>query len=89
VIGKVSLLAVQKFSSNVMEKCLERSGDRVQELYLQEISHPDKVRELRQGGKFVMVRHDLYIEHRACVVFVSRNVSVGQIFHYVACIRGM
>lgn len=36
-----------------------------------------------------MVRHDLYIEHRACVVFVSRNVSVGQIFHYVACIRGM
>jgi len=36
-----------------------------------------------------MVRHDLYIEQRACVVFVSRYVSVGQIFHNVACKRGM
>ena len=29
VIGKVCILAIQKFSSNVMEKCLERCTDRV------------------------------------------------------------
>lgn len=46
VVGKIGLLAIQKFSSNVMEKCLERSSDRVRELHLQELSSPDKIREL-------------------------------------------
>jgi len=58
VVGKVSLLAIQKFSSNVMEKCLERSNDRVRDLYLQEISHPEKVRELMSDpfGNYVIQR---------------------------------
>jgi len=46
VVGKIGLLAIQKFSSNVMEKCLERSNDRVRELHLNELSSPDKIREL-------------------------------------------
>lgn len=46
VVGKMALLAIQKFSSNVMEKCLERSNDRIRELHLHELSSPDKIREL-------------------------------------------
>jgi len=73
VIGKVSLLAVQKFSSNVMEKCLERSGDRVQELYLQEISHPDKVRELMCDpfGNYVVQRGLAVATHAQAVRLVE------------------
>ena len=46
VTGKVNLLAIQKFSSNVMEKCLERCSDRVKEMYLAEMSDPERIREL-------------------------------------------
>lgn len=58
VIGKVSLLAIQKFSSNVMEKCLERCTDSVKELYMQELSDPERVRELMMDpfGNYVVQR---------------------------------
>ena len=58
VIGKVSLLAIQKFSSNVMEKCLERCSDRVKEHYMQELSDPERVRELMMDpfGNYVVQR---------------------------------
>lgn len=46
VVGKIGLLAIQKFSSNVMEKCLERSNDHIRELHLLELSSSDKIREL-------------------------------------------
>lgn len=58
VIGKVNLLAIQKFSSNVMEKCLERCTDSVKELYMQELSDPERVRELMMDpfGNYVVQR---------------------------------
>jgi Pumilio-family RNA binding repeat len=58
VIGKVNLLAIQKFSSNVMEKCLERCTDHVKECYMQELSDPDRVRELMMDpfGNYVIQR---------------------------------
>mmetsp|Transcript_27177 Transcript_27177/g.31019 ORF Transcript_27177/g.31019 Transcript_27177/m.31019 type:complete len:852 (+) Transcript_27177:205-2760(+) len=58
VVGKVCLLAIQKFSSNVMEKCLERCTDRVKELYLQELSDPEQIRELMMDpfGNYVVQR---------------------------------
>lgn len=58
VVGKVNLLAIQKFSSNVMEKCLERCNDRVKELYLEEMSDPDRIRELMMDpfGNYVVQR---------------------------------
>eukprot|EP00567_Pseudictyota_dubia_P014138 CAMPEP_0197437644 /NCGR_PEP_ID=MMETSP1175-20131217/4842_1 /TAXON_ID=1003142 /ORGANISM="Triceratium dubium, Strain CCMP147" /LENGTH=954 /DNA_ID=CAMNT_0042967221 /DNA_START=306 /DNA_END=3170 /DNA_ORIENTATION=- len=58
VAGKVCLLAIQKFSSNVMEKCLERSTDRVREQYLNELSDRDKIRELMMDpfGNYVIQR---------------------------------
>lgn len=58
VVGKVNLLAIQKFSSNVMEKCLERCTDRVKELYLHEISDPERIRELMMDpfGNYVVQR---------------------------------
>jgi Pumilio-family RNA binding repeat len=58
VVGKVNLLAIQKFSSNVMEKCLERCTDRVKEQYLHELSDTDRVRELMMDpfGNYVIQR---------------------------------
>lgn len=58
VVGKANLLAIQKFSSNVMEKCLERCTDRVKEMYLLEMSDPDRVRELMMDpfGNYVIQR---------------------------------
>ena len=58
VVGKVNLLAIQKFSSNVMEKCLERCSDRVKEMYLTEMSDPERIRELMMDpfGNYVVQR---------------------------------
>lgn len=58
VVGKVNLLAIQKFSSNVMEKCLERCSDRVKEMYLAEMSDPERIRELMMDpfGNYVVQR---------------------------------
>lgn len=58
VVGKVCLLAIQKFSSNVMEKCLERCTDSVKEMYLQELSDQERIRELMMDpfGNYVVQR---------------------------------
>jgi Pumilio-family RNA binding repeat len=58
VVGRVNLLAIQKFSSNVMEKCLERCSDRVKEAYLLEMSDSQRVRELMMDpfGNYVIQR---------------------------------
>lgn len=58
VVGHVNLLAIQKFSSNVMEKCLERCADHVKEQYLAEMSDPDRIRELMMDpfGNYVVQR---------------------------------
>jgi hypothetical protein len=58
VVGRVNLLAIQKFSSNVMEKCLERCNDRIKEHYLHEISDPERIRELMMDpfGNYVVQR---------------------------------
>lgn len=58
VVGKVNLLAIQKFSSNVMEKCLERCSERVKECYMAEMSDPERIRELMMDpfGNYVVQR---------------------------------
>lgn len=58
VVGQVNLLAIQKFSSNVMEKCLERCSDSVKELYLSELSNTERIRELMMDpfGNYVVQR---------------------------------
>mmetsp|Transcript_19513 Transcript_19513/g.42053 ORF Transcript_19513/g.42053 Transcript_19513/m.42053 type:complete len:1000 (+) Transcript_19513:522-3521(+) len=58
VVGKVNLLAIQKFSSNVMEKCLERCSERVKELYMEEMSDAERIRELMMDpfGNYVVQR---------------------------------
>mmetsp|Transcript_8659 Transcript_8659/g.13342 ORF Transcript_8659/g.13342 Transcript_8659/m.13342 type:complete len:822 (+) Transcript_8659:259-2724(+) len=58
VVGKVCLLAIQKFSSNVMEKCLERCTDRIKEMYLHELSDVERIRELMMDpfGNYVVQR---------------------------------
>lgn len=73
VIGKVGLLAIQKFSSNVMEKCLERSSDWVQEAYLRELSMPDKISELMTDpfGNYVVQRALSVATHAQAVRLVE------------------
>lgn len=73
VAGKVNLLAVQKFSSNVMEKCLERCSDRVKEMYLHEMSDPVRVRELMMDpfGNYVVQRALSVATHQQAVRLVE------------------
>jgi len=56
IIGKVNLLAIQKFRSNVMEKCLDRCTDCVREVYLTELSNSERIRELMMDpfGNYVI-----------------------------------
>jgi len=73
VIGKVGSLAIQKFSSNVMEKCLERCTDRVRELYLTELSDPERIRELMMDpfGNYVVQRALSVASHAQAVRLVE------------------
>ena len=73
VVGNIAPLAVQKFSSNVIEKCLERSSDRVQDLYLQELSHPQHIRQLMSDpfGNYVVQRGLSVATHSQAVYLVE------------------
>lgn len=73
VVGRVSLLAIQKFSSNVMEKCLERCTDRVKECYLQELSDPERIKELMMDpfGNYVVQRALSVATHAQAVRLVE------------------
>lgn len=73
VTGKVNLLAIQKFSSNVMEKCLERCSDRVKEMYLAEMSDPERIRELMMDpfGNYVVQRALSVATHTQAVRLVE------------------
>jgi hypothetical protein len=73
VIGKVNLLAIQKFSSNVMEKCLERCTERVKEQYMMEISDTERVRELMMDpfGNYVVQRALSVATHAQAVRLVE------------------
>lgn len=73
VIGRVSLLAIQKFSSNVMEKCLERCTDNVKEHYMDELSDPDRIRELMMDpfGNYVVQRALSVATHEQAVRLVE------------------
>ena len=89
VVGKIGLLAIQKFSSNVMEKCLERSNDRVRELHINELSSPDKIRELMTDpfGNYVVQKALSVATHAQAIRLVDamrphlpgmRNTAVGR-----------
>lgn len=73
VIGKVCILAVQKFSSNVMEKCLERCTDRVREEYLNELNDSDRLRELMMDpfGNYVVQRALSVSTHAQAILLVE------------------
>ncbi|KAL3924498.1 MAG: hypothetical protein SGILL_001009 [Bacillariaceae sp.] len=73
VVGKVNLLAIQKFSSNVMEKCLERCTDRVKEAYMTELSDTERVRELMMDpfGNYVVQRALSVATHAQAVRLVE------------------
>ena len=73
VVGKVNLLAIQKFSSNVMEKCLERCTDKVRELYLAQLSDSERIRELMMDpfGNYVIQRALAVSTHAQAVQLVE------------------
>jgi len=57
-IGQLSLLSVQKFSSNVIEKCLEKCSAEMRDLYLEEMCNEKKISELMTDpfGNYVAQR---------------------------------
>ena len=73
VVGRVSSLAIQKFSSNVMEKCLERCTEGTKEYYLQELSDPHRIRELMVDpfGNYVVQRALSVASHAQAVRLVE------------------
>lgn len=73
VVGKINLLAIQKFSSNVMEKCLERCTDRVKDQYMRELSNTERVRELMMDpfGNYVVQRALSVATHAQAVRLVE------------------
>jgi hypothetical protein len=73
VAGNVSLLAIQKFSSNVMEKCLERCTDKVRESYLEELSGQERIRELMMDpfGNYVIQRALAVASHTQALKLVD------------------
>ncbi|GMH63149.1 hypothetical protein TL16_g03639, partial [Triparma laevis f. inornata] len=73
VTGRVSVLAIQKFSSNVMEKCLEKANDKTQEAYLRELSHEDKIKDLMSDpfGNYVVQRGLAVATHAQAVRIVE------------------
>ena len=73
VVGKVNLLAIQKFSSNVMEKCLERCNDRTKEAYMTELSESERIRELMMDpfGNYVVQRALSVATHAQAVRLVE------------------
>jgi hypothetical protein len=73
VAGKVNLLAIQKFSSNVMEKCLERCSDRVKAMYLAEMSDTERIRELMMDpfGNYVVQRALSVATHEQAIRLVE------------------
>lgn len=50
LLGHISELAVQKFSSNVVEKCLLIAAPDVRELITDELIQPDRLPRLLQVG---------------------------------------
>ncbi|GMI05706.1 hypothetical protein TrVE_jg12859 [Triparma verrucosa] len=73
VTGRVGMLAIQKFSSNVMEKCLEKANDKTQEAYLRELSHPEKIKDLMSDpfGNYVVQRGLAVATHAQAVRLVE------------------
>jgi hypothetical protein len=41
--NKLSQLSIQKFSSNVIERCLEKADPKTRSMYIEEISNSDKL----------------------------------------------
>jgi len=54
--GKMSNLSMQKFSSNVVEKCLEKGGDVILSRFVEEIYYNNKIAELMKNsyGNYVV-----------------------------------
>jgi Pumilio-family RNA binding repeat len=73
VVGRVSLLAIQKFSSNVLEKCLERCSDRVREAMIAEMCDAERIRELMMDpfGNYVVQRALAVATHEQAVRLVE------------------
>jgi hypothetical protein len=57
-IGRVSQLSIQKFSSNVIEKCLEKCSDKMRAVYLREITSAESMKSLMNDpfGNYVVQR---------------------------------
>ncbi len=74
VIGRVVPLSIQKFSSNVMEKCLERCAEPIRQIYLDELTaNEEKVKELLGDpfGNYVIQRALAVATHNQAIQLVE------------------
>ena len=74
VIGRVVPLSIQKFSSNVMEKCLERCTEPIRQIYLDELTaNEEKVKELLGDpfGNYVIQRALAVATHNQAIQLVE------------------
>jgi len=46
--NKLSTLSIQKFSSNVIERCFEKADSKTRSLYIEELSNSDKLSGIKQ-----------------------------------------
>lgn len=52
-LGRIASLSVQKYSSNVIEKCLEKASEDIQSAYIDEMCAPGNIKHLMQVNTFL------------------------------------
>lgn len=83
-LGKVAMLSMQKFSSNVIEKCMDRASEEVIVKYVHELADPAAMRPLLQVSS--TLRH-LFFQRVLFSVLPSFKASVGILALRYACRR--
>lgn len=77
--AKVAQLSIQKFSSNVIEKCLERSDPKNLSLFIEEISNMDKLAGLMKNS------YGNYVVQKAITIAQTKDKQMlaQQIFYNI------
>ena len=67
LLGKISQLSIQKFSSNVIERCLEKADPQIKTLYIEEITNSDKLSNLIRNS------YGNYVVQKALIIAQNKD----------------
>lgn len=72
-LGHIYELSIQKFSSNVIEKCLEKAPERVRQSYIKEITNCPKMNKMLQDqfANYVVQRALCVCSEEQCLLLVK------------------